>query len=363
MNKLICITLVTFLIVLACNAHEDRPRFIQVDNNKYCGRKLKVNTSNGGYAMSVESRLNCKKQDGKAQQLRFDMNSRGLPNFAMRSFMKTSDSVENYMAKFGFDTVLEYEEKNNVAGYQPGVDTVVNSYRLRDNKIGNNGGEWSKITCDGSEDSGFLCSMSLQTNNVSAPLDSMTLQVLITPTEVEIQRNGTNVTRKILTPNSYKLNVEMDGLRYSSANTRMAIGTFFVYKGSSSKRSGEDEKEEERPDDSTATQDVLEVTSDASAMGFFSWDKYVNASVAGTYEIKTLHSSSVANAGNINDVEVDKGWTVVRVWFSPDTQVESLEWDPSIGVTEEPLSGETSAASATTLGLMLYIVMAIVLLL
>merc|ERR1712232_326323 len=160
-----------------------------------------------------------------------------------------------------------------------------------------------------------------------------------------LERNGTQIgTRKILTPNSYKLNVDMHGFRYSGPNTRVAIGAFFVYKGSVAKRdSSSTEAEEERPDDNTKNQRVMTVSDSSQTAGFFSWDKYVNAtSVSGTSAIVPIASSSIMAETNTDDLEVDAGWKVVRVWFTPDGQPESISWDPSIGVAEE---AESSAST------------------
>jgi hypothetical protein len=368
--KRFTLLIVVLLIAVAVIVSAEKT-YKQVVDDKYCKRKLSGSLSNSGRTLKVESKLNCdgsnvvapedsisdnKKADGETDsgkrmaKLNFELSTASIPSFALRAMAKTTDSVAGFMSRFGFDRIVEYVENGTTAGFQRIEDTVVRTQYLSNLKVGKT---WSSMTCTNvdqkDETQPITCSSSLQITTSGALISGMTISATVTPQEVEVENaDGITKAKKILTPNSFKLDVTIEGITYSQDNSRIAVGTFILYKGIGQKHdSSNDNKNEERPDDVTANQGVIGVKTDASAAqaGFFSWDKFISVKgTNGTYTSKTLRSSSIESDDNNSDVSKESDEadaSLVRVWFAPDDRVTNLLWDPSLGVTE----AESSAAS------------------
>jgi len=370
--------------------HEIEPDFtVDTDPHiaKYCGRKFKANLSNSGNTLSITSVSKCSsstpstgyrksnstdngssdnnnKEEERANILRFVLSSDKLPQFAIRALKLESSSASNFAARLGFDRIVEVVPPTvNADGtFDISKDNVVRTLLLNDN-IREDVNSWSEITCNNStslsdllgtynDATPIVCStsLSLTTSFVS----KVTLQAIVTPKQVEVSLpNVISKARRILTPNTIKLSLSVEGVQYTNNNTRLAIGSFFISKGTGERKESEEASQADTPESVSKFQSVFKIDDGNSTIGggFLSWDKYISVRTAsGVYVSKTLTTSkatisldSLKDFKSLDNFE-DDNFKVFRLWFLSEEQVDNLYWDPSAGAQESPV---TSSAIRT----------------
>lgn len=365
------------------------PDFKPDKNNhiaKFCGRKFKADMEEDGRELVVTSLSNCSgnrrrfdnnkkndtqkhdnhddddEDDHRANILRFVLSADKIPQFAIRALNTQADAKSNFAARLGFDRIAEVVPPTLDANTTFDI-TANNVVRvvLLDNDDREGTDAWSEISCNNSTslsdlletynvDTPLVCSTSLTLVNMTNPLfRKMTLQAIITPKQLEMTLpNGLSKTKKVITPNSLKLSLSIDGVRYTNSSTRLAIGSFFISKGNGLKKDeSDDDSDIVTPETESQHQGVFKIVDATSPLGggFFSWDKYVSMkTVTGAYASKGLLTSrGVADEEQVDafeslDTFEDDDYRVFRLWFVPVEQVDNLFWDPSTGAGEVPLT-------------------------
>jgi hypothetical protein len=296
----------------------------------------------GGYTFTATSPSACKNNAGansRAAVLAFTMSKTPLPNFKIAALAKGTDSISTFSARFGIDKVVEYIETNNVAGYQANQDQLVKQYSLISTQWSN----FDRITIV--VDS--ITTVEKLTTSYTNGGVTFTFGGQISSDEVQFG----NVTEVVLTPDSFKTIFSIKNIAYSSANSRLAIGTLLFVKSGATRRTvtSDSESDGDRPDDNTPNQTVVDLPSNSGSSGFFSWQRFVVGTNSGTSVTSTV-TLTEAGFTIANDTTVGKstdetvaGFIVQRNFFSLDAQVTSLDWDPSVGVAE---NAQNSAVSS-----------------
>jgi hypothetical protein len=332
------------------------PSFQTIENQRYCARKLNAFFSDNDFAYTVRSVSVCASEDKvkRASLLVVQLNSRFMPHFDFAAFTSTTNMTTDFEVKFGFDQIVEYVESGQTPGFQRSQDKVVREFYLND-VIRNGTSRWQPITCFNiGTDMPVVCNTSLITNDPDDLIQEMTLQATATPVEVQITLpSGVQLVKQYLTPHSLKLSVEVNGIQYTNNSTSIALGTFLIARGmlnENTNRRNVTSSDTQTPDEATNVQDVLQLQDPLSAIGggFFSWDRYV----AWHAPNDTLVSKRLINAGfhvetditNFNQSLIMQGYSLQRIWFTPENQIDNFVWDPTAGVSETTSSSSNAAS-------------------
>lgn len=349
--------------------------FVKPDVNKYCSRSVSV--INVPYLITLQSTLGCasikdnaQAAEGRYGVVGFQMSTALIPNYGIYGYGISGNASSGggqgsaylFGARFAVDTIVEYIETNNVAGYQPGQDTTVAAYSLSDLLRLT---KWSAITNDvtkvGTTSVYRLTTQLKASGNVPF---TVTYGAMVTSDEVV----AGDATKVVLTPNSIKTVFDLQGFKYNSANTtsRMAIGTLLLSGGATSKwQSTPQSVAGDRPNEVSSRQGVTGLGGSASSStgGFFSYQKFVvsSDSTASGKQV-TLTASGDWTDESKTDVakKTEEGsLTFKRMWFSVNDRVSNVNWDPTMGVGEKSENNvpQTNSASkvSMTIGVITFI--------
>ncbi|KAL9641531.1 hypothetical protein ABK040_013452 [Willaertia magna] len=248
-------------------------------------------------------------------------------------------------AAFGIDKIIEFDDRNGVPGYQPNSnDTIVNTWTLNDKVFT----DFTITKTDVSND-GTSYVYKLEGSVTITGLGTIRITAYVTSEEVSYSNNDLVIrnVKQILTPYSMKTEISIEGVKYSKPTTRLAIGSFVIYRGSVSSKKTTTRNilaTSERPEDPSNDQKVFNFDSDIidQALGqvlglpkpFFSFQTFVASKVSTAIQKKTLISTdlldeTILNLGDATS-EISNAKSK-RIWFSLAEQIENLNWDPSIG--------------------------------
>lgn len=353
-RALFVMILAAMVIATACALK--LPSFQTIVDRKFCARKLTASFSDDDYVYTARSLSLCA-SDGKikrANLLVARLNARNLPHFALTAFTSSANATADFEAIFGFDQIVEYVESGQTPGFQRSQDEVLREFFL-DDVIRNGTSRWEPITCFNlGTDMPVVCNTTLVAANDRDMIQNITLQATATPVEVQITLpSGVDLVKKYLTPHSLKLTVEVNGIQYTNTSTSIALGTFLIVRGmvnENTNRRNVSSSDVQTPDEATNVQDVLQLQDPISSIGggFFSWERYV----AWHAPNDTIVSKRFINSGFSVDENMDhfnqslvlKGYSLQRIWFTPESQIDNFVWDPSAGVSETTTSTSSSSA-------------------
>ncbi|EFC43529.1 hypothetical protein NAEGRDRAFT_80050 [Naegleria gruberi] len=269
---------------------------------------------------------------------------------------------------FGFDSIFEYLDNDGTPGYQPNTaDSIVKEYSLV-------GLSWKVIsvtktdlTSDGS------AAVYKAVSSVDIPnFCTVTFTGFITTNEVSFE-SKTLVSRtvtQVLVPSSFKSSLEITGIKYSNANSKLGISTLVAFRGAIfEKPRARNILAEERPDTATSDQKVIQFNQTSF---FSSWNlpdgfelpnpylsfqtfvsKYstLSAGITKSQLVTTALKSDFSLNAATSALKKDLTFaSVVRFYASLTERVDNLNWDPSLGAEDKSASGTVSSASSVKIG-------------
>ncbi|KAL9655177.1 hypothetical protein ABK040_008952 [Willaertia magna] len=342
-----------------------------------CKRKLEVKTENNKHTLKVKSEMECENisilnrtKTETYSKSEFTANVDKVPYFKFKSSsgveIKTAGDKKvdvdiKVGAAFGIDRVIEYEEKNGVDGYQAGNDTLVNTWKLRDLSFTQFIINKTDVSADGAS-----AVYSVESSVVIPKCCTLRITAYVTTDNVEYSSKKlvTRAVKQILTPTSMKTEIALEGITYSKTTTRVALGSFVVFRGKSSIKGIKTRNilaDVEKPEDASNDQKVVNFDSDIvdQALGqllglpkqFFSFQTFTNYYNKNTNGIlrKTLVASDMMDEDiqDIGDAKNDIEKAVAkRMWFSVPEQLDNFNWDPTVGSED---TTTTSSASRITI--------------
>ncbi|EFC43783.1 predicted protein [Naegleria gruberi] len=282
---------------------------------------------------------------------------------------------------FGIDRIIEYQEVNGLEGYQPGNDTIVKLYNLREQN-------WkvldlSKKLVEGTNDT-FIYQALVEANVTGCCTVRMSAVISSAPIQFTSPKVAarTGVTQ-ILSPSSLKVTFELLNIQYSqSSGSYIALGTVVAFRGSRRDKVSTDNDafapssgnsrqstNYEKPDDASDDQAVTQFDNDLSTQldgnqaslpkPFFSFQKFISKYSSSSPTVVTrgkliytpMNTIEVLNSDEqfIKDSIETSGTVVARFWVSLTERVENAVWDPSSGSQENADYLTTSGANSQSL--------------
>jgi hypothetical protein len=354
MIKIFCVFILSLVEVLVVSNALSIPNFTTITNQTYCARD--VLSANIDGVLTVTSTSACaNKESLNLNAITFAISGNPLPYFACNVIQASISSASDFTIMFGFDKIVEYMESGATPGYQSGEDTLVNQFGLNvPASIGTTTSQWTAVQCtQANSTSPIICNTALITNNSSAMIQQINLQAVITTNELQINiPNMPSPVKQVLIPTAVKVSVEIDGIKYTNSSTVIAVGTFVSVINTGVKTQinvGKNltSNDFQMPNEATNYQGVLQISDSslASASGFFSWDNFItvqNGTTVTTQNLIVSNATIDSDNPEINSL-AKVGYSMYKIWFSPQTQVSNLVWDPTAGV-----SAGTSTPTAST---------------
>ncbi|KAL9658702.1 hypothetical protein ABK040_005857 [Willaertia magna] len=255
---------------------------------------------------------------------------------------------------FGVDKIVEYDEVNNQTGYQPNGDVLIQTWPLSDKPF-------TSFNISRTVLNGTSTVYQIQSAYTIPSCCTVRLTGYVTTAEVYFAsskiftREG---IKQLLTPSSLKVEIALEGIQYSKNTSRVAIGSFVVYRGSAQQEANSTTTNPKRnplaftdelPDVANAYQKVYSFSGGileqvAQYFGlpkpFFSYQTfvtYVKDIASSVKEMKNVIDSNLieedipaANAAMAQITSSSK-YSVRRVYFSLPDRVDNFNWDPSLG--------------------------------
>ncbi|KAG2377458.1 hypothetical protein C9374_009369 [Naegleria lovaniensis] len=282
--------------------------------------------------------------------------------------MTSIDFAFNVGASMGFDAIFEYLDNDSNPGYQPsGTDQIVKSYPLTSL-------QWSQLNVVSTKIDANTTFYQLSTEAQVGTLCKVKLIGYLTTSEVVLSSNAfvsRDGVQQILVPSSFKTSLQVLNIAPSNAAAKIGISTLVAFRGKvnakSTRAASTPAKGEERPDDDSADQSVLQVDTSSYLSGlsnlpngfqipkpFFSYQTFVSKlSASGTVSIgrSKLVSTSLTQVTEVSDVNTEmtrsiSGSSVWRFYASLTEQVQNFVWDPSVGNSDERPPSPTVVSGA-----------------
>ena len=266
----------------------------------------------------------------------------------------------------GFDRIIEFNDNNGVAGFQPNTtDTVVKTYNLVDQT-------WSPFNVTSQNVDSATVVYQATSQAVVPGCCTVKFSAWTTTNDISFVSNKfvnrTGIV-PVLTPSTFKSSLEITNIQYSTTNGRLAISTLVAHRGNLNKKSTTTVSSQEKPDDATTDQSVSQFDGglndqvDQQAKGavgisipkpFVSFQTFV--SKYATSSPTTITAVNLVNTDYVDaDSDVESNGlkygldsaVVKRFWVSLSEKVENFAWDPSIGTSDLATSGASRIVGGT----------------
>ncbi|EFC49681.1 predicted protein [Naegleria gruberi] len=375
--------------------------------NKFCRRKIEVDRNEKtikftSKALCTLDRLNATAV-GSFSEMEFLASLERFPLIAMKA--KTAIKIVTPITKierelaivvgsaFGVDRIIEYQETSGVEGYQPGNDTVVKIYNLREQtwKIV----DLSKKLLNDSDNS-YIYHALVETNITNFCTVRMSAVISTATVQIDSSKFASRAgVVQVLNPSSLKVSFELANIQYSQSNSLIALGTIVAFRGSRrEKSSGENETLKpssgtressavEKPDDANDDQAVSQFDNDLNTQldgnqailpkPFFSFQKFISKYSSSSPTVVTrgkliytpfrnIEGSLNSDEQFIKDKSEASNAVVARFWVSLTERVENVIWDPSSGSSENSnyLAATSGASSQSLISFLLVLISLII---
>lgn len=345
--------------------------------NKFCRRNVVVANNALLNTITAQSNLGCvsisnaSMANGRYGALGFQLSGALLPSFGIYGYGisgqggagGSSGGAYLFGSRFAVDTIVEYNETNGKAGYQPtgtNPDKTIATYTMADLFRVN---KWSALNLQTSNIDAntkvHKITTSLKGGDLGGNAHTVTWGAMITTDEVI----AGDTTKVVLTPNSFKTIFDLQNFQYKSTDTRtrIAIGTVLISAGATTKWSSTPKsKDGDRPNEVTSNQGVYGIggtDSSSNPNGYFSYQKFITttdgATVSGSTRVVTLVNDdfTAETDANIQKNSDEATLSFKRVWFGIQDRVTNFNWDPSLGSNEaqENQVPQTNAAASLSM--------------
>jgi len=349
--------------------------------SKYCRRVSTVVIDNGEFnvlnsRVIINSLAICPEKNSptvRAPLISFRLSSTRLPHFRVIQQNRIHYLVDQIFHNtwLAFDRIIDYTKNPNstVLGYDPLLDTVNQVIMLQD---GSNLSNWTSIATSTQTLPGgnvvTRYSFSLQTSRFV-----ISLGIDVSPIEVSRLVNGTTVTTQILTPDSFKITLDLTNItNYSPNSSGLTIGGVLVVSAAARNRTNTPLGPSDpgvRPDDNVPGQQISFGIPDNDTpsmdLAFVSWKQsflsvFNNSQTVSQVTLIASNLTSMPISANNGGVETFLGGNLYRVWFSHPGKPTSINWDPAVGGAELPTYDvQGSNASSITISLLLLVLILI----
>jgi hypothetical protein len=285
-------------------------------------------------------------------KIRSPLTSNTIPTFIIRGFESSNIESETdinsvLFAKLGFTKVIEYNETNNKTGFQQD-DNVIEEVDLRKLKFTS----ISKTLQQKNNTNIYYLQYQANSNKL---FNTIKFGVTISTDEVYAKYNPIGKTKTIISPNSMKLDILINGIKYNNSDTNIAIASLIVTRQNIIRRDNSTKLYEERPDESSNDQDVLEIN-DNNSKGALSFKNYVSNNISTTAKINNITLSSSILLSDSYDNIFDGGASTIgnnkvitQLYFSVAGQEKIIFWDPSLIQSSYSSSNSSPSNSSSPL--------------
>jgi len=204
--------------------------------------------------------------------------------------------------------------------------------------------------------------ISLQAS-LSSDIASCTIGFKVAEKEIAIPINGTTTSQLILIPAGIKYTFDLTNIQYSNANsTGIAIGGHIVSIGAVylKQSSGTNPPNVQFRLNDCNNEQQSEGTSDTNDNvegGFHSWRTSFRVLLQNQLQDHAIQffGPQIITCPPVL-TSISSGFVCKRVYFSTTSQVQSIDWDPSLGATESQLNSSSTLTSyISILVLIIYI--------
>jgi len=332
---------------------------------KYCSRAYTQAFSVGGYTSTLSGVTQCYNGDNsvRANVINFVVSSAIYPDIRV-SYLSKKQAAKGssgipFVKALIYDQFVEYIESNGIPGYQPVNGTIPGDIVVRVQNLINTartgGTKWSPVTYSLTQMANINVHTQQFSLQASLPSDiaSCAIGLKVAEKEIAIPINGTTTSQLILIPAGIKYTFDLTNIQYSNVNsTGIAIGGHIVTIGPVylKQSSGtnppnaqfrlNDCNNEQQSEGAMDTNDNVEG-------GFHSWRTSFRVLLQNQLQdhgVQLFGPQIVTCPPALTSIS--SGFICKRVYFSTTSQVQSIDWDPSLGATEAQLN---SSSTLTTL--------------
>jgi len=334
--KIVAAILVSFIISFAIAADFKTYSVVRADGTTKCRREIKTtyypNVINPR-GIRIRSLRSCTRDNAlRRTNLFFDINTVGRPDIQVAFFRAIRDDDDTLTAfsyfRIFFERVIEYEEKNGVPGYQPGLGINDDKPRAIDFLSTK---QWNPITTTNTDvgDGATVHTFTASTVDGEVTFDiHFTTDYLVGP------------NRTVIVPHSAKFDFKITNHTYTDAlASGLAFRVFVVARGRTREKAKTDTDTELDLED----QKAVSINDDGS---YFTWNNYVTERTQGDVTIYDHSLSYDADKTDANTLLTqDARLHVSTIWFSVPNRPVNLVWDPYVGFADNYNSATSAALS------------------
>ncbi|OLS25501.1 MAG: hypothetical protein HeimC3_14900 [Candidatus Heimdallarchaeota archaeon LC_3] len=247
----------------------------------------------------------------------------------LRYSKEANNTSVGFKYRVEFDSIIEYVENGTEVGYQPGEETSIYT-------IGESG--WTDFV--------RTTIVLNQTTNESVDLFNTATMDGIFNLTFKVADSILKLDNTILSPNSVKLDVEINNFPNTTVNSLLALSTKIK---TQFEQSIKENTTEERLGLKTNVSEVLIGSSSDQSQGYFSWAE--NAVADG--QIIEVHNSPLANVSSqetdLNQTEGEQSFQVFFSFLRVNSQ--NVYWDPTyavVSVVSSPTPDSNSKSPSTS---------------
>jgi len=304
--------------------------FIALNNTGYCSRTAEIT---GAEQWRIINLLAVCSPGSSTifDRVELSIFNNNTPLFGIRTFNKSTDTVEQFEAYLIIDELFEYIEKDGIQGYSPTGDIKSTSWPLSNESYS----IWSNITMTvsnihGADSNEKVYTFIFNTSNIMFIID--------------IPTQPATYGVSVLTPDSFKITIILDGYVYQNTiATGLVLNAAIITQKTVSRSN----------DISNSIVNLGDPDTDTSS-GFLGWD--VEAFAGTGDSLVGVYSSQLVPDNAFNNSQFDIEGNAQRIYFSFNERVNAFEWDSTLGVLDyRPSSSFMVLPSLSTILLLLFL--------
>jgi hypothetical protein len=317
----------------------------------YCQRTFTQAFSQTQKTSTLTGTSNCQGARGtRASKVNFVVSNFLVPDIRVSFISKLQSDKGSAGKAFTkvvlYDSIIEYQETNNIPGYQPQNGTTQGDLVIRTQSLINllrPGRVWGDVTYETSKvDNVVLHNQYMVLQKTGSDITDMKIGLTVAEAEIEVSINGSTTTKMILVPGGIKYTIDLNSITYQNTNsTGIALGGHIVTAGAIKFQNSTGSNKPNasiRPFESNdeQTTEFTEDTNDGGSGGYHSWRTSFRVRLQNQlqdHNIKVYGPQLVdCPVNNLDSL------TCKRVYFSTTSRVDLVNWDPSLGAVESQTS-------------------------
>jgi len=282
--------------------------FIALNNTGYCSRTAEIT---GAEQWQIVNLLAvCEPGSSTiSDRVELSLYCKNAPFFGIRTFHKSTDTIEQFVTYLIFDEIFEYIDKDNIQGYSPTNDTKSKSWSLFSEFYS----IWSNITMtvspiQGADPNEKVYTFIFNTSDIMFIID--------------IPTQPATYGVSVLTPDSFKFTIVMNDYTYIDALASGLVLNAAIITQKTVFKSN---------DISNSIVNLGDPDTDSSS-GFLGWDSEAFAGTGNS--LVGVYSSELIPDATFNDSIFNIEGKAQRIFFSFNNRVDAFEWDSTLGVLD-----------------------------